>query len=343
MERRQAYRGSANLHGLEHGVRIDLAGTSHVDLDRQQPGFRNIRCELPGDRPSGLPAGVTQLGLDRKRVHLHHEAVNAEVQVRPNARLHGVGMRVNLLQGRAPHVMRRCRNAPRRERGQQLALGPEWQRFRPGRCERIAEKTKRPARRDGGIELPQRSGSRVPRIGEHRFPGLHARIVQAFERVEGKVHFAPDLDEGRISAAAQRERNLANGAQVGGDVLANAAVPARGTGHQRSVPVRQAHRGAVDLEFHGITRFAHRVAGDSRRARTPLLDLIIGEGVAQRDHRHEVGVFRERRGRLGAHAQRWGIIRPQRRLGALDLLQLAEQHIVLVIRYRRTVEHVVVV
>ncbi len=66
--------------------------------------------------------------------------------------------------------------------------------------------------------------------------------------------------------------------------------------------VREAHGGAVDLHFQRVARRLH-LRYQARVALLPLLKLGFGEGIRQRQHRHEVAVFAEGGRGLAAHAQ----------------------------------------
>src|SRR5439155_15423506 len=74
-------RDAADLHGLEHGVRVERAGASHVDPDLLEPGDLDLGRELTCDGPPRLavPHGA-QFGVQCDRIDLHHDAVGAVVE-----------------------------------------------------------------------------------------------------------------------------------------------------------------------------------------------------------------------------------------------------------------------
>jgi hypothetical protein len=47
---------AADLDRLQDGVRIQGAGAADVDADAEEAGHGDVRGELSGDRPAGLPA-----------------------------------------------------------------------------------------------------------------------------------------------------------------------------------------------------------------------------------------------------------------------------------------------
>ena len=65
-------------------------------------------------------------------------------------------------------------------------------------------------------------------------------------------------------------------------------------------------------------RSADVLAGEAHEPLLPRLELLLVEGVPEREHRHEVLVLGERRLRLGAHAQRRRVRRAQRGMGFFE-------------------------
>jgi hypothetical protein len=109
--------------------------------------------------------------------------------------------------------------------------------------------------------------------------------------------------------------------------------------HERAVLVAQAGRQAVELRLHG----EHRI-GLVEPLLYPALevpDFRVAEGIAERQHRHGVPHRGELRRRRVAHAHgrrvgigEFGMFRLQR-------FELAHQPVVLGVRYRRIIEHMV--
>src|SRR5207244_13030242 len=136
----------------------------------------------------------------------------------------------------------------------------------------IRERLQPPSRGDGRIELPQRAGRRVPRVGKDGLAPLLALAVDLLELLVRQKDLAPHLDEGawaagrrlpaagkggilfadgrrltaggplriaRLSPCPQTERQLADRAQILGDVLARRPISSRGAHRELSVLIRQ--------------------------------------------------------------------------------------------------------
>ena len=123
MQRGELDGRAADLHRLEHRVRIERRRCVHVHFEfLEQRRLRDVGRELARDRPARLAsADYTELVLQRERVDLHHAAVDGEVEraaqmfvLQPCAHC------VHVVQRRALPVVRRHGNAPRRERRRAL-------------------------------------------------------------------------------------------------------------------------------------------------------------------------------------------------------------------------------
>jgi len=320
--------GPAHEHGFEHGVRREHAGASGVDLDVVEPRLRDVGGELARGGPARFAtAHHAEVLLHAHAIHLHHAAVDREVELRAHRVLHVVRPRVHVGHARAARAMRGDGYAPRCKLLEQRPLRiRRWQAV--GQHRRVAEEAQRTLRRDRGIELPQRAGGGVARIGEHGFPLAHARLVHRLEPVERQVDLAADL-EARRCVAAQSQRHVAHRADVGRDVLARRAVAARRARHQQAVHVRERHRRAVDLELDRVAAVDDIVARHAHQARFPFDQLVGRKRVAERQHRYQVRVTREAALHGCANAKRRRVGRLQARPGGLESLQLAESRIVL--------------
>src|SRR5690606_7172450 len=134
-------------------------------------------------------------------------------------------------------------------------------------------------------------------------------------------------------------RNRADGAQVGADVLAAGTVAAGGAAHEAAVLVAQADREAVELGLHRESGIG--VAGLLLDPGDELAHLVLGEGIAERQHRHLVLHRRElARGRR-ADPDRGRIRIVQFRVRGFQFGQLAQHPVVLDVRQGRIVEHVI--
>ena len=106
---------------------------------------------------------------------------------------------------------------------------------------------------------------------------------------------------------------------VGGDVLALGSVAARRPADQFAVLVAQRHRQAVDLRLGGkgdlLVVAEPQEAAD---ARDKIDDVLLGEGVVERQHRHRVPDLGEARRRRRADALGQAFERAQLRKARLD-------------------------
>jgi len=138
-------------------------------------------------------------------------------------------------------------------------------------AQRISVERQRATCGDARVELAQAAGGGVARVDERLdFPVRGARLlVVGLEAGTRHVDLAAHLQRARPTLAAQLQGDRADGAQVGGDVLAGFAVPARGALHEHAAFVAQADRQAVELRLHR----EHRV-GDVQALFDPALEYL---------------------------------------------------------------------
>ena len=176
-------------------------------------------------------------------------------------------------------------------------------RLAPG----IGEEFQRPARGDRRVELAQRAGRDIARVGEDRLAGGRALGVDREKPGPLHVDFAAHLDDVGPARRRRAARHRLQRADVRGDVLAGDAVAARRAEHQPAALVAQRRRQPVDLRLgHDLDR----ILGDQReilRAAEEVADageeiahVLFGEGVVERQHRHAVGDLGEAGGRRRA-------------------------------------------
>ena len=210
------------------------------------------------------------------------------------------------------------------------------------RAEPVAPDRERPFGGERRVELADRAGGRVARVGEGRLAGLGAALVQRFEVGDRQVDLAAHFDQlGRV-LDAQRDR--ADRAQVAGHVLADPPVAAGRAAGQHAVLVGQGDRQAVDLR---LGRVAELGAVDVEplevvaHPRLPGAQLLLVAGVGQREHLLGVLDLLEAVERRRADALGGRVGRAQLRVLGLDVAQLVEQRVVLVVADQRVVEDVV--
>ena len=117
---------------------------------------------------------------------------------------------------------------------------------------------------------------------------------------------------------------------VGGDILALAAVAARRAGDQLAVLIAQRHRQAVDLRLGGKDDFL--VVGKAQKpadAADKIDDVLLRESVVEREHRHSVPHFGEARRGRRADTLRQAFARAQFWKASLDRLVALAQPVIL--------------
>ena len=142
-------------------------------------------------------------------------------------------------------------------------------------------------------------------------PAACWRALSAAKSAMRHVDFAARLEH----VAARRAASCGIAAivrDVGGDVLALVAVAARRRLNELAALVAQRAGEAVDLRLGGhVERRVVAQAEEAAHAGAEFLDLLVGEDVAERQHRHGVADLGEflRRRRADLAAQRFGVRR----------------------------------
>ena len=105
----------------------------------------------------------------------------------------------------------------------------------------------------------------------------------------------------------QLQGNVAHGAHVGADVLADAAIAPGGAAHQHTILVEQADRQAIELGFAAVVdlraateQIACRQVQAFAHAAIEIEQVLLLEGVAQAEHGNFVTDLAERRQRFAA-------------------------------------------
>src|SRR5690606_18810556 len=190
--------------------------------------------DLVGDRPARFTGAEAQLALLGNGVDLEHHAVDLVGQVVPAganvgvvvaAFVHAVGQLQLAADGQAP-ALERMQDVD--VATGQLALAAPHA---------VGTELQRAAGGDSRVQLAQAAGGGVARVGE----GLAARFqlagIEGLEAGLGHVDLAAHLQHRRPALAVQLQRNVAHGAHVGADVLADTAVTTGGAAHQHAVLV----------------------------------------------------------------------------------------------------------
>ncbi len=207
----------------------------------------------------------------------------------------------------------------------------------------MAKNVERARRRDSWIELAQRAGRRVARIGEQRLALFGALLIELREWLTAENHLAAHLEQfGNPAAlgAAKTQRNAADGAEILGNILAVSAVAASRADFEQTVLVNQLHRETIELDLGDVFDIAFGLEHPLDAA-VEIAHLLRAHRVGEREHHPAVLHDRELFGRCGADALGGRIRRNQLRMFAFDLLEAMHQLVELGIRNLGLVEHVV--
>jgi hypothetical protein len=136
---------------------------------------------------------------------------------------------------------------------------------------------------------------------------------------------------GTSAVVPEPEGDVVDGPEVRRHALADVAVAPGGAADQHAVLVEEGDGGAIDLEL-GHVAAVHDLGGDAGVAALPAPQLVGVEGVVQGEHGGQVPDLVELVGRLGAHPEGGGVRGGELGVVGLELLQLAEQAVVLGVR-----------
>jgi hypothetical protein len=194
------------------------------------------------------------------------------------------------------------------------------------------------------VELAERAGGGVARVHEGlAILGAEA-LVEAGEVGLPQVDLAPDLDGAgdlTVLRLVEAERQAADGAEVGADVLADGAVAAGGAVVEAAIAVGDGDGEAVDFRLgHVRDPCAFRPSAD---AFGPGRELGLGVDVAEGVHGAGVGDLGEAGGWGGADALGGGLGGDELGVGRFEFAQLAHQRVPLRVGGGGLVEHEVVV
>ena len=335
MQRRVRHDDAADGDRLEPRHRRQRAGAANLDIDAIEDRRRLLGREFVRNRPARAARNEAEAILPVEPVDLVDHAV--DVVAERGALLADLAVEfqdgVDILAKLRPRIDDKAGLVHPLQHAV-LGIGRTLAHLAPG----IGEEFQRPRRGDRNVLLAQRARRRIARIGEHRVIGFRLLLVQLEKILLEHVDFAAHFAGRRNMAALQRVRNILDGADVGGDVFAGKTVAARRGADQFAVFVAQRQRQAVDLRF-----------GDKRRnmlgielekppdAIDELGDVLIAEGVAERQHGNGMLHFRKAARRRGADLLRRRIRRDEIRKFRLDRLQPLAQRVVGRIRNGRRI------
>ncbi len=323
--------------GLHDGVRSDPPGAPDVDPDVEQLGVDLLGRVLEGDGPPRRARRRAQLALERDLVDLDDDAVDLVGAVVPV--LPVVGHELLDLGDLVEHLdLVGRRQAPGPHHLVPLALPLEVEA--PPGTDPVDEQLEWPARRDLGVLLPQRPGSRVARVGERRLPRRHERGIEVGEPRGREEDLPADLDELWHAVTAEPLGHSPDGAHVVGDVLARATVATGQRPNEPTLLVEQVHGETVDLQLGEEVGTGAHLTLDPLRPRPQLLE---GERVVEAQHPLDmVDGLEAGRERRATDVLRRALGRAQRGPLLLELVETADERVVLTVADRRRVLDVVV-
>ena len=296
VQRRVLHDDAADRHRQQPGDRRERSGAADLDVDRLEPGRGALGGELVGERPARRGRAEAEPRLQVEPVDLVDHAVDVVAEGRA-LRLDGAVLRQHVLGAVAEPHQRIGREPELAQPGDRRALrGAERRRdLAPG----IGEEAQRPRRADPRVELAQAAGGGVARVGEGAAAGLGLPRVQRGEVGMAHVGLAAHLEH--LGRAGQLVRDVADGAGVGGHVLAGLAVAAGGGHDEPAALVAQRQRQPVDLRLGGEgERLVGAEVQEAADALGELGDVALGEGVLEAQHADRVPDLGEALGRCGA-------------------------------------------
>ena len=167
----------------------------------------------------------------------------------------------------------------------------------------VGEKLQRSAGRHVRVELPQRTGGGVARVGEHGAAGGQLLFVEPAESGVFHEHLAADLEQAS-DRAMQAEGDGSDGPELGGDFLPHHSVPPGRSLDQQTVAVDQFNGQTVEFRFDDVGRSLGLV----EKTQQSLLkgqDIGVGKGILQAEHGQAMPDL-EKPSRGGAPTRRLG-------------------------------------
>ena len=307
---------------LKHGIRRQHAGAPYRDDDILEQGLLDLGRVLVRRRPPRKFRGRAERFALREGIDLDDRAVNVEIQLTAGL-AHVLNLALHVLRVGVDRIARTCRETEALEVIERLHMA--FQRQLVAVLDVEAEDGQLSFPRNFAVLLPQRTRRRVARIGEERL------VVQLQFGVEGIEHglFHVDLtthDQMR-RRVLQLFRDVLDGFEVLGYVLAHLTVTARRTADEHAVHIFKRDRKAVNLVLDNVLRLSDGILHTG----IELAQLVKRENILQTFER--VGVRH-----LGKPAARRAAdplgrrvrVRHLRMLG-LERAKLTLQHIVLIV------------
>jgi len=244
--------GTGDEDGFEFGDGGEGAGASHLDGDAEESGLGLFRSELVGHGPARGLAGEAERVAQGDLVELHDRTVGFVAEVGADTVEFVDGLK-DFVGGTGDPQAFGSGQTDGLQPAEEIGLG-----IGEGAPADFAEAVGHDGERalgDGaGIELFEGAGGGVAGIGEWFFAGGFAVGVELFESGGRHVDLTADFEhfgEFHTRRRDQPERQVAQGAEVGGDVVAGGAIAAGGAEGEHAGFVTERDGDAIDLGFDG--------------------------------------------------------------------------------------------
>ena len=239
--------GARQQNRLKHCRGSQHAGAPHRNLDCFQLRIFFLGRILKCDGPAGIFVGAAHLLALAQIVHFDHRAVDIKRQAAANA-----ADLLNFLNGSLdPMVQVITRRNWKAQRFDIIQCFVVRSKLHAAHLLQIEHKNRKPTRGcNAGILLAQRTCRCVSRVFKGRFIFKFLFLAQLFKSLVRHIHFTAHFQIFR--RVFELCRNIPNGCDILGNILAHHTVaPGRGT-HQLAVFIFKTAGKAVDLSLHHI-------------------------------------------------------------------------------------------
>ena len=269
---------AADGNGLQSGDRRQRTSAADLNVDGQQPGPRQFGGKFMRDRPARRGRAKAKPGLQSQIVDLVDDTVDVIAQ---SGALHldgaVLGQQVGGGSADRGQLIDREIHRGKPVDGGFLAGGELLGQFAPG----IGEKAQRAGGGDRGVQLAQRSGSGIARIGKGLVAGFCLPDVQGGEIGMAHINLAAHLQH--LRGVDDLPGDVGNGQGVGCNILARLAIAAGGGLHQPAAFIAQRQGKPVDLGFSGEGNRPLN-AQEFADAVLEIQHVLIGKCVFQAKH-----------------------------------------------------------
>ena len=272
VQRCAGHRGARKPYRLKHGIRRQHAGASHRDDDILEKRLLDLGRVLVRRRPPREFRGRAERFTLREGVDLDNSTVNVEIQLTAGL-AHVLNLALHVLRVGVDRIARACRETEALEVIKRLHMAFHRQLVAVLNVE--AEDGQLSFPRNFAVLLPQRAGSRVARIGKQR---LFVQLQLGVECIEhGLFHVDLTAHNEMRRCVLQLFRDVLDGFEVLGYVLAHLTVTACRTADELAVYILQCDRKAVDLVLDNVLRLSDGILHTG----IELAQLVKRENILQ--------------------------------------------------------------